>query len=256
MVHNMKNRLKRIMFITVIVAVGMMASIENGFSAVIDVTAYGIYITNSFNTKILNCNVYNNARTGIVATTNPPDPDSNQNVSVVNCRLDNNAYNQLNFEEVSYGNIEKCVSSGSFSFRNSRHMRFINCIASSIHGADAADYPIIKNCYLTSTAYAIYTEGKYPLVEGCIIDPDGTPISNMVSVNSSDKSGIIKDCVILNCNNGIRSLLSSSAPTSDSWTVGDKVYNSVPSSAAGYIGWICVTAGAPGTWKGFGLIAN
>jgi hypothetical protein len=40
------------------------------------------------------------------------------------------------------------------------------------------------------------------------------------------------------------------------WKVGDKVYAD-PSvvTAGGYEGWVCVTAGTPGTWKGFGPIA-
>lgn len=35
--------------------------------------------------------------------------------------------------------------------------------------------------------------------------------------------------------------------------VGDVVYNNAP-AADDYLGWVCVTAGTPGTWKGFGLI--
>ena len=42
-------------------------------------------------------------------------------------------------------------------------------------------------------------------------------------------------------------------PAAGSWVVGDIVYNTVP-TAGGYMGWTCITAGAPGTWKGFGLI--
>lgn len=45
----------------------------------------------------------------------------------------------------------------------------------------------------------------------------------------------------------------SAAPTSGRWAVGEKVYNSVP-TAGGNIGWVCVTAGSPGTWKTFGTI--
>jgi hypothetical protein len=48
-------------------------------------------------------------------------------------------------------------------------------------------------------------------------------------------------------------LLGTAAPTSGSWKVGDIVYNSAPRSR-GYIGWVCVTSGSPGTWKGFGAI--
>ena len=47
----------------------------------------------------------------------------------------------------------------------------------------------------------------------------------------------------------------SAAPTSTQnyWGVGHTYYNSVP-SAAGKIGWVCVTAGSPGSWKAFGVI--
>lgn len=45
-----------------------------------------------------------------------------------------------------------------------------------------------------------------------------------------------------------------SAPASGTWAVGDKVWNTIP-VASGYIGWVCVTAGTPGTWKEFGTIA-
>lgn len=45
------------------------------------------------------------------------------------------------------------------------------------------------------------------------------------------------------------------APTVGQWIVGDIVYNTAP-AAAGTIGWVCVTAGGPGTWKTFGTIAS
>lgn len=48
--------------------------------------------------------------------------------------------------------------------------------------------------------------------------------------------------------------VASAAPTSGTFTVGDKVYNSAP-LAGGSIGWVCVTAGSPGTWKSFGVIS-
>lgn len=48
--------------------------------------------------------------------------------------------------------------------------------------------------------------------------------------------------------------LAAAAPTTGSWLVGDIVYNTNP-TAGGYVGWICVTAGTPGTWKTFGAIS-
>jgi hypothetical protein len=37
------------------------------------------------------------------------------------------------------------------------------------------------------------------------------------------------------------------APTTGTWAVGNKVYNKTPTSN-GLIGWVCTTAGSPGTW--------
>lgn len=48
--------------------------------------------------------------------------------------------------------------------------------------------------------------------------------------------------------------LGASNPSIGTWSLGDIVWNSSPSSG-GYAGWICVSAGTPGTWKTFGLIS-
>jgi hypothetical protein len=48
-------------------------------------------------------------------------------------------------------------------------------------------------------------------------------------------------------------LFGTAAPVAGMWFKGDKVYNSEP-AAAGFAGWICTTAGTPGTWKTFGAI--
>jgi len=46
----------------------------------------------------------------------------------------------------------------------------------------------------------------------------------------------------------------STAPTGGTHKVGDIVWNETP-TPGGYIGWVCTTAGTPGTWKQFGAIA-
>ncbi|MGH4119454.1 BppU family phage baseplate upper protein [Clostridium sp.] len=42
-------------------------------------------------------------------------------------------------------------------------------------------------------------------------------------------------------------------PTTGDWQQGDKMINTSP-TASGYLGWVCVTTGSPGVWKGFGLV--
>lgn len=49
-------------------------------------------------------------------------------------------------------------------------------------------------------------------------------------------------------------LFNNAAPTTGTWNQGDIVFNDSP-SAGGSIGWVCVTAGTPGTWKTFGAIS-
>lgn len=54
---------------------------------------------------------------------------------------------------------------------------------------------------------------------------------------------------------GGRSILwAASTPPGGTWKVGDIVFNNTP-SAGGTVGWVCTTAGTPGTWKTFGSIA-
>jgi hypothetical protein len=43
-------------------------------------------------------------------------------------------------------------------------------------------------------------------------------------------------------------------PQQGIWRVSDQLLNRAP-KAGSYVGWICVTAGAPGEWRPFGLIA-
>lgn len=45
------------------------------------------------------------------------------------------------------------------------------------------------------------------------------------------------------------------APAAAGWHVGNMVWNAAP-AAGGTIGWVCVTAGTPGTWQAFGSIWN
>lgn len=51
-----------------------------------------------------------------------------------------------------------------------------------------------------------------------------------------------------------RVFAASAAPTLGNWLRGDIVYDTAP-SAGGFVGYVCVASGAPGTWKTFGAIS-
>lgn len=82
-------------------------------------------------------------------------------------------------------------------------------------------------------------------LESCFID--GNSIFNAASGRLVDTASIQRVA-----NPSIGSY--SAAPTTGTWTRGDIVYNSAPSSA-GYVGWVCTASGTPGTWATFGLIS-
>ena len=54
---------------------------------------------------------------------------------------------------------------------------------------------------------------------------------------------------------GIAWSYATAPPVSGSHVLGEIVWNSAPTADA-FGGWICVAAGAPGTWKGFALISH
>ena len=95
---------------------------------------------------------------------------------------------------------------------------------------------IIRGSVNAGTGIRLENCSKVLLINGSIIS--GSFLTAPYTIDNSSKLLIEK---------------ASSAPTSGKWIVGSKVYNSSP-SAGGFTGWICTTAGEPGTWKGFGLI--
>jgi hypothetical protein len=54
---------------------------------------------------------------------------------------------------------------------------------------------------------------------------------------------------------GIPWVAGTAAPGAGAHVVGEIVWNTTP-AADGFIGFVCVTAGTPGNWKGFGLIEH
>ena len=55
--------------------------------------------------------------------------------------------------------------------------------------------------------------------------------------------------------NGIPWSPGTAAPGAAAHVVGEIVWNTAP-AADGFVGFVCVSAGTPGTWKGFGLIEH
>ncbi|NYE07277.1 hypothetical protein F4694_004062 [Bacillus niacini] len=92
---------------------------------------------------------------------------------------------------------------------------------------------------------------------------DGTNVWSLPSIGTQRSSSYLKNAVKLSRAyiddidymklGGKRHHFGTAAPTTGTWAVGDIYYNTAP-VAGGKVGWICTTAGTPGTWKSFGAI--
>lgn len=114
-----------------------------------------------------------------------------------------------------------------------RENRFVSC-------GEALSAPRISGANLAMV-------GPDNIYEDCT---SGLPATTYTTLGPFEGSMIGRDA----SGNMLVEFTAASAPTSQQYYVGDKVINSAP-AASGNIGWVCVAAGAPGTWKTFGAIA-
>ncbi|OPY78627.1 MAG: Pectate lyase superfamily protein [Syntrophorhabdus sp. PtaU1.Bin153] len=118
------------------------------------------------------------------------------------------------------------------------------------HHGTSCNMIIQNNAYVTINECILPTKGNKWISynNNClVIHVDNNGVTAKTRVGDDERMGIVT--------NGKRLFWGSGAPTTGTWALGDIIYNSSP-AAASYIGWVCVTAGAPGTWKAFGLISS
>lgn len=117
----------------------------------------------------------------------------------------------------------------------------------SLHGA--ATYTC-DNINITNNRIAV-TSGVYGILLNPSATVDGVYIGqNKISGQSGAEVYDPNSEVIYE----VTGSKGSAAPTVGTWKRGDIVWNT-SATAGGYAGWICVTAGTPGTWKTFGVIS-
>jgi len=109
----------------------------------------------------------------------------------------------------------------------------------------------------------VLTKGSHTICVPFYYDTSGTVAGNTITIDhySMPSGSIIRihrirvySGHVIVCNQN-SDLLGTAAPVGTIQAyVGDVVQNAVPASA-GYIGWVCTTAGIPGTWRTYGLIS-
>jgi hypothetical protein len=121
--------------------------------------------------------------------------------------------------------------------------------ASRVQALSKADTETIRvQVAMSSLNDTMYFKGAL-LIDITQFDADyGTDLANY-SIAELDR--IISSEVLSSFS---REVYMDAAPTTGSWAVGDKVYNSSPASAVA-MGWMCTTAGSPGTWTAMANLA-
>lgn len=109
----------------------------------------------------------------------------------------------------------------------------------------------LYECTVSGTSGA--TEPTWPTSFGATVTDGGATWKCIKRIATKPASGYTQEMM----HNSKRTLAPYTAAPSASdgyFAVGDIRYNSAPTSG-GSIGWVCTTAGIPGTWKTFGTIA-
>lgn len=152
------------------------------------------------------------------------------------------------------------ISIGVYGTSNQFWNRIVGNSFTAFTGYDIAVYSsayltILDNkCFSTTTTYSIYINGGiYGLV---FIDKNYCDKDIYQDINTYSDINYVLGINTVNSNttNYGKEALISGAPTTGTWSLGARFYNSSPTSG-GYVGWVCTSAGTPGTWKTFGLIS-
>ena len=125
-----------------------------------------------------------------------------------------------------------------------------NIILSSRHNTTGIAYPL-RLAWETDATGAHW---RWASSSVRLLNFNGSTTANTYGRSAAVGESLNIPSFFLGSGSGARALTySSAAPTTGTWARGDIVFNNAP-SAAGKIGWVCTTAGTPGTWKAWGAI--
>ena len=115
--------------------------------------------------------------------------------------------------------------------------------------------PLVKsNHFINMSARAINQSGvNYANINSIQLQNNSyINCDDIITVTLMGNTNIPEYSYALN-SNGNKVTKGSAIPLMGTWGIGDICYNTAP-IAGGFIGWVCITAGTPGTWKTFGAI--
>ena len=144
-------------------------------------------------------------------------------------------------------------------------MHFEQCNNNAIlAGLNSGSNVKLRNLWYDASNGYLFTSRNYGETErfkisaGSFMGPSGLQLqygvrADLILEDDNVISSTIPDTVRIF--NAAGDLISTAPPTFGAFERGDKTWNKAP-NAGDYVGWVCVSSGSPGTWKGFGLIQS
>lgn len=155
-------------------------------------------------------------------------------------------------------NLNSCTIGGNTYPSGSGDKSFlsydINPSYARVHGLYCSGNTLsATNRYLVRMVDSTSTAGSSVEITGAKLGSDFTALSNGDSTTIPQLKRVNAD-VYHYTEGGKNVTFGTAAPTTGTWAVGDKRWNSAP-AAGGTPGWLCTTAGTPGTWKAMASVA-
>ena len=237
------------------------------------ITSSAIYVAGSVTTVQVNANAFNSCATAIYSIGGVTTGSSYLNVIGNTFR---NTTAQVLFSENNSGDGRpfRFIANQVYGWGSSTAPQAImpRCVQSEIVNNTFADDGRSKSGFPGSKVYAVnrsfgYGTVKHIVRDNVVVGADAqlsisAISSDLAPINSLNVGGFYNNYSIHSYSSvnsavpsgQVRIMDMAGPPLSGAWIVGDYVMNSAP-TAGGNIGWVCTTAGSPGTWKTFGAIA-
>jgi len=225
----------------------------------------GIIITNSYTNNCENIQINNSKIKNItkgngiqILSANAKDVLINTNeIYNVNYGIRTTTTSSLGNIIVDGNNIHDCTQNGININQNTKIQvknNYIENVTMGIFTNDGANGSITGNVVNNSSSYAIRLNGDNTdfyvannNMTYALYMPDTNLNNKIINNNISGYQYNVKHVKSIKYQTGI--------PASGDYHIGDIIYNTSP-IAGGYIGWVCISDGNPGTWKAFGSIES
>lgn len=149
--------------------------------------------------------------------------------------------------------IANCVFQSNAIDISANTCTYLRCTGNT-HNGTTGTALFLQNATMITVANSLFND--VPVVHGGtnrVGNPNFVVWFNNIYAGTTPLPAASNGYIEIN-QQGQKSFLISTQPTSGTWATGDLAWDFSP-SPGGSIGWICTAGGTPGTWKAFGTIA-